>query len=66
MVVEPWLGPESYRAGVPHAILVDKPELKIARLDVSQVEGGVSILDFHFVIAKRPGVESFAERHELG
>lgn len=66
VIVEPWFGPDSYRAGVPHAILVDEPELKIARLDVSQIEDGVSILDFHFMVASGQGVESFTERHELG
>ena len=66
VIVEPWLDPEAYHAGVPHAVLVDRPELKIARLDVSQVEDGVSILDFHFVVASSDGVEAFSERHELG
>ena len=66
VIVEPWLDPQAYRAGVPHAALVDQPELKIARLDVSQAEDRVSILDFHFVIASSNGVETFTERHELG
>src|SRR3972149_1319508 len=66
VIVEPWLGPESYRAGIPHAVFVDQPELKIARMDVSQVADRVSILRFHYLVASKEGVESFAERHDLG
>lgn len=66
VIVEPWLGPESYRAGIPHAVFVDQPELKIARMDVSQVEDRVSILEFHYLVASKEGVEGFTERHELG
>src|SRR3972149_9193197 len=51
VIVEPWLVPQAHPAGVPHAVFVDQPELKNARLDVSQAEDRVSILDFHFVIA---------------
>jgi len=66
VIVEPWFGPESYRDGIPHAVFVDQPKLKIARFDVSQVDDRVSILDFHYLVASKEGVESFTERHELG
>ena len=66
VIVEPWFDPDSYRAGIPHAVFVDKPDVKIARLDVSQMEVGVSVLDFHFLVADSQGVDSFTERHELG
>ena len=66
VIVEPWLGPEGYRAGVPHAVFVDQPELKIARFDVSQVKGSRSILNFQYLVASKEGVASFSERHELG
>jgi ubiquinone/menaquinone biosynthesis C-methylase UbiE len=66
IIVEPWLTPESYRPGLVHAHFVDQPELKIARMNISEVEDGVSILNFHYLIATPDGIDHFTERHELG
>jgi len=66
LVLEPWLTPEVFRTGQPHAIFVDRPDLKIARLNVGVVENGLSVLDFHYLVATPEGVEYFPERHELG
>jgi len=66
MIVEPWLTPDTWRPGLPHARFVDEPELKIARLTVSEQEGRISRNDFHYLIATPQGVSHFVERHELG
>ena len=66
VIVEPWLSPEVYREGNVHALFVDRPELKIARMSVSRMEDGVSVLDFHYMVATPEGVQYFTERIELG
>ncbi|MEO8393692.1 MAG: class I SAM-dependent methyltransferase, partial [Chloroflexota bacterium] len=65
-VIEPWLMPDKYESRHIHAIFVDKPEMKIARMNVSYTEDGISVLDFHYLIATPQGVESFNEIHRLG
>jgi SAM-dependent methyltransferase len=65
VIVEPWLTPETYHAGRPYAVFIDQPQLKIARMNVTTIEGDLSILNFHYLVATPDGVEHFAERHEL-
>ena len=65
VIVEPWIYPEDFEPGEPRAIFLDSPELKLARMDVSEVKDGVSILDFHYLVASSSGVRQFTERQEL-
>ena len=66
VIVEPWFSSEVWEVGRLTAELVDRPDLKIARILVSTAEDTVSILDIHYLVARREGVEHFSERHELG
>jgi SAM-dependent methyltransferase len=66
LVVEPWLAPEGWRDRHVGAVFVDEPELKIARMNVAQSEGSVSIVEFEYLVGTPNGVERFTERHELG
>ena len=47
-------------------MLIDEPELKIARVSTSFRQGRISWFDFHYLIATAEGVEHVVERHELG
>ena len=66
LIVEPFFTPDAWVPGRPAAIFVDRPDLKLARMNVSAQEGNVAILDFHYLVATPEGVEHFSERHELG
>lgn len=66
LVVEPWLAPEQWLDRHVAATFVDEPELKVARMNVSDRRGDISIVDFHYLVATLDGVEHFTELHELG
>ena len=67
LLVGAFFTPQQWIPGHPHAMFVDQPDLKLARLNVSGLEdGNVAILDFHYLVATPDGVEHFTERHELG
>ncbi|MGH7105129.1 MAG: hypothetical protein ACREFT_01315, partial [Acetobacteraceae bacterium] len=51
--------------GKPWMVTVDRPDLKICRMNVSERDGALSKLRFHYVVAKHEGVEHFEETHEL-
>jgi ubiquinone/menaquinone biosynthesis C-methylase UbiE len=65
ILVEPWFSPAAYKAGRPHMITVDHPDLKVCRMNVSQQEGNVSVLHFHYLIATNEGVRNAEEVHRL-
>ncbi len=66
LVVEPWLTPEVFETGRFDALFVDEPELKIARITTTSLEGTLSIIDFHYLVGTSDGVAHFTERHEVG
>lgn len=66
IIVEPWLTPDVYQTGMPHMIPpVDQTDLKIVRMNVSEIDGNISRLHFHYLIATKEGVEHLEEEHEL-
>jgi ubiquinone/menaquinone biosynthesis C-methylase UbiE len=66
IMVEPWFEPGALDSGKPHATFVDEPELKIARMNINRVEGNLSYLSFHYLIATPKGIEYFDESDALG
>jgi ubiquinone/menaquinone biosynthesis C-methylase UbiE len=66
VIIEPWLTPPLYQAGHIGAVFVDQPDLKIARMNISEVADGISVMNFHYLVATPAGIEHFTERHELG
>ena len=65
LVVEPWLTPESWLPGTLWSDYVDEPDLKVARISVSEVEGRLAVINFHILVARVAEVDYFRERHEL-
>jgi len=66
LVMEPWLNPETYWTGKITANFVDEPDLKIAWMYTSEIEGKVSIFNINYLVGTPEGVEHFVERHEMG
>ena len=66
LVIEPWLTPETATQGKAALHSYDSEELKLARMVVTEIEGRLVRLDFHWLVA-RPGrpVTRFLDRHEL-
>jgi len=65
ILVEPWLSPAAYKVGQLDMVTVDKPDLKVCRMNVSKREGDISILHFHYLIATNQGVRKVEEVHRL-
>jgi SAM-dependent methyltransferase len=66
LLIEPWFTPETWRPGTVHARFIDEPDLKIARINTSFVDGRLSSMDMHYLIGTPEGTEHYVERHELG
>jgi SAM-dependent methyltransferase len=66
LVLEPWVLPEQWDPSRVHAVFVDEPDLKVARMSVPPPLGPEVELEFHYLVGRRDGVEHFAERHVLG
>ena len=65
VLVEPWLRPEDWIEGSLHALYVDEPDLKVARMSISRRDANVSVINFHYMVASRDGIRSFTEPHRL-
>jgi SAM-dependent methyltransferase len=66
LVVEPWLAPDVWQDRHIGSVFVEEPELRIARMNVPEREGDVSIVEFQYLVGTPDGIERFSERHELG
>jgi SAM-dependent methyltransferase len=65
-VVEAWFTPDDFLPGRVHVITSEKEDLKIARMNNSVVENGISTLDFHYLVGTPDGVRYLQETHALG
>jgi len=66
LIVEPWFSRETFDAGRAYATFVNQPHLKIARMNIGAIEGGVSVITFHYLIGTPDGIEYFTETHRMG
>ncbi|MFN2543829.1 MAG: trans-aconitate 2-methyltransferase [Actinomycetota bacterium] len=66
LVVEPWLGPDVWQEGHVNAVLVDRPGLKIARMNRADRDGQMSVMEMHYLVGTPgEGVQHFTEHHEM-
>ncbi len=67
LIVEPWFTKSKWRAGEPGMTTYDGKDIKIARLNTTKVEGDLSIMEMHYLIAeKNEDIIHFEDTHELG
>jgi ubiquinone/menaquinone biosynthesis C-methylase UbiE len=66
MILEPWITPANFRKGIVGYNSVEKPNLKIARINVSKVRGPVSAFEYHYLIGTPSKVLHVIDRGLLG
>jgi SAM-dependent methyltransferase len=66
LIIEPWFTPDAYREGTAHATFVDEPELKIARMCISERKGSLSVMEMHYLLAMDQQIDHFTDLHEMG
>jgi ubiquinone/menaquinone biosynthesis C-methylase UbiE len=66
VIIEPWFTRETYNVGTAHMATYENDEVKIARLNVSEIDDDVSIMDMHYLIATVAGIQYYKDHHELG
>lgn len=66
LLVEGFIPFTDFVPGTLSATFIDEPELKLARMSQSAQVGHIGILDFHYMVGTRKGIERMMERHELG
>jgi SAM-dependent methyltransferase len=66
LFVEPWFGPDTFWADTITSRSLDDAGLKIAWMYTSRRDGGLSILDNHFLVGTAAGIERLHDRHVLG
>lgn len=65
ILVEPWFTPEQWISGTVHMQTVEAPDLKICRMNLSDVDGRLSKVHFHYLIGTPDGVRHLEEDHDL-
>lgn len=65
LLIEPWITPDQWMPGHVSADLVDRPDLKLARISTTKRKGRITKLEMHHVIG-RPGqaIQHFVEHHD--
>jgi ubiquinone/menaquinone biosynthesis C-methylase UbiE len=66
VLVEGWLRPGEFIPGHLSSLFVNEPELKIARIGHSIVDGDLSIMHMHHLVGTPEEIIQFSEDHEMG
>jgi ubiquinone/menaquinone biosynthesis C-methylase UbiE len=66
MILEPWITPANFRKGIVGFNFVDKPNLKIARINISRVRGPVSAFEYHYLIGTPSKIQHIVDSVPMG
>ena len=66
LLVEPWLTPDAWQAGRPHALAAQDDRLAVTRMSRSGVDGRISWVEMDYLVSDGTTLEQLSERHELG
>ena len=66
LVIEPWFSPKQWHPGRASMTQVNKPDLKIVRMNYSDQRGKLSLIEFQYLVGTPKGIEHSLEIHELG
>ena len=66
LVLEPFVTLQKYSPGRLSARMIDKPDLKISRMFVGQMQHDQAVWEMHHLVGRLEGVEYFVERHVMG
>ncbi len=66
LILEPWFSPDRWPIGKPYAVFVNKPNLKVARVYLSERKNNISVVNFHVLAVTPEKIEEFTELQELG
>ncbi len=67
LIIEPWFTKSAYRDGHPGMTTYDGKDVKIARVNTTKIEGDLSLMEMHYLIAEKDeDVIHFVDTHELG
>ena len=65
IIIEPFFSPESYNNRQINGGTQSGNDCKICRMNVSRKRGNLAIIDFHFLIATKRGVQYLRDQHYL-
>ncbi|MCK5117627.1 MAG: class I SAM-dependent methyltransferase [Candidatus Aegiribacteria sp.] len=65
IVVEPWFTPDEWNPDCHvHLLTAETSEGKICRMNISEQEGSLAVVNFHYLVGTSAGVKHFTERHD--
>jgi ubiquinone/menaquinone biosynthesis C-methylase UbiE len=66
VIIEPWFTRKQVAGGAPHTVVTGNENVKLARASVLRVQGMLSVIDMHYLIAERgKKVRHYVAHHEL-
>lgn len=66
LLLEPWITPEVWEPGRPHALAAQDDRLAVTRMSRSGADERISWVEMDYLVSDGTTLERFSERHELG
>jgi len=66
IIIEPFVTKENVHPKTIGLLTLDNPDIKVARVNASRMEGNILYLNFQFLIATKEGVEHYVDPSPMG